>query len=107
MATLTRDAGRSRRAILDAAERLFALAGFEGVSLAEIGAAAGVSRGLPAYLFGNKQDLYQATIDRAAQRVRERIEKTIRPARPASLETTLDRFIAAYIDYLASSPALA
>ncbi len=62
-----RDATRSREAILDAAERLFAEHGREGASLQAIGAAAGVSRGLPSYLFGSKEDLYRAVLERLLQ----------------------------------------
>lgn len=53
-----RDAERSRAAILDAATRLFAGHGYDGASMSEIGAAAGLSRGAPGYLFGSKQALY-------------------------------------------------
>jgi AcrR family transcriptional regulator len=60
----TRDAERSRRAILDAAEALFARRGFDAASLAEIGEAAGVSRGTPSYFFGSKEDLYRAVLER-------------------------------------------
>jgi TetR/AcrR family transcriptional regulator len=60
----TRDAERSRRAILDAAEALFARRGFEAASLAEIGEAAGVSRGTPSYFFGTKEELYRAVLER-------------------------------------------
>jgi AcrR family transcriptional regulator len=60
----TRDAQRSREAILAAAERLFAGRGYEGVSLAEIGAEAGVSRGTPSYFFGSKEELYRAVLAR-------------------------------------------
>jgi len=53
-----RDAERSRIAILDAATRLFAAHGYDGTSMSEIGAAAGLSRGAPGYFFGSKQSLY-------------------------------------------------
>ena len=60
-----RDADRSRSAILDAAEELFAHAGFEAVTMAQIGAAAGVSRGTPGYFYGSKESLYAAVVRRA------------------------------------------
>src|SRR3712207_8964122 len=55
--TLFRSAERSRAAILDAAETLFAERGYDAVSLQEIGVAAALSRGAPNYFFGSKQDL--------------------------------------------------
>jgi AcrR family transcriptional regulator len=61
--TRARDAERSRAAILDAAERLFAERGLDA-SLGEIGAAAGLSRGTPSYFFGSKEQLYAAVIER-------------------------------------------
>ncbi|MGB6133246.1 MAG: helix-turn-helix domain-containing protein [Acidobacteriaceae bacterium] len=51
----TRNADRSRTAILQAAEELFAEHGPNGASLAEIGERAGVSRGLPSYFFSDKE----------------------------------------------------
>ncbi|MHB8532369.1 MAG: TetR/AcrR family transcriptional regulator [Solirubrobacteraceae bacterium] len=53
-----RDARRSRGAILMAAEQLFAAQGYDRTSLSDIGAAAGLSRGSPGYLFGSKAELY-------------------------------------------------
>jgi TetR/AcrR family transcriptional regulator len=63
-ASKVRDAERSQAAILTAAERLFAQHGFEGTSLGDIGAAAGVSRGTPSYFFGSKEGLYVAVLER-------------------------------------------
>ncbi len=60
----TRDPERSREAILDAAEYLFATKGYEETSLQEIGQHAGVSRGTPNYFFGTKEQLYGAVLDR-------------------------------------------
>src|SRR6266853_853834 len=66
-----RNAERSRTAILQAAERLFATKGYEATSLTDVGAAAGVSRGTPGYFFGSKAELYQAVLDRSFNEVRE------------------------------------
>ncbi len=65
-----RDADRSRAAILDAAESLFAERGFEAITMAQIGAAAGVSRGTPGYFFGTKEALYRVVVGRAAATMR-------------------------------------
>jgi TetR/AcrR family transcriptional regulator len=59
-----RDAERSRAAILAAAEQLFARQGFQGTSLGDIAAAAGLSRGTPSYFFASKERLYQAVLER-------------------------------------------
>jgi AcrR family transcriptional regulator len=60
----SRDPERSRAAILDAAEQLFAERGFEGTSLGEIGATASVSRATPSYFFGSKEQLYARVLER-------------------------------------------
>ncbi len=60
----TRDAARTRAVILDAAEALFANRGFDGVSLTNVGAAAGVSRATPGYFFESKTGLYAAVLAR-------------------------------------------
>jgi AcrR family transcriptional regulator len=60
-----RDAERSREAILAAAERHFAERGYEGATLNDIAAAAGLSRGTPSYFFGSKDELYLEVIERS------------------------------------------
>ena len=95
-----RDADRSRAAILDAAETLFADHGFDAVTLAQVGAAAGVSRGTPGYFFGTKEALYRVVIERAAATFRILAETlrardargTREPA--ARLGETVDAFLA-------------
>jgi AcrR family transcriptional regulator len=61
----TRNAGRSRSAILESAERLFSERGYDAASLGDIAAAAGLSRGTPSYFFGSKERLYVDVLDRA------------------------------------------
>ena len=58
-----RDAAKSRAALLAVAELRFSEDGFAGVSLEQIGAAAGLSRGTPSYFFGSKEGLYRAVLD--------------------------------------------
>lgn len=53
-----------RERILDAAERLFAEGGFDGVSMRNIAAAAEVGLPLIVYHFETKQNLYRALFDR-------------------------------------------
>jgi AcrR family transcriptional regulator len=97
---------RTRAAILDAAEKLFAQKGFEATSLNEVGTAAGVSRGTPGYFFGSKSDLYQAVLDRSFTEVREAVRAG--RARALASNQTPDAILAGavsdYFDFLAARP---
>lgn len=99
-----RNAERSRQAILDAAERLFADGGFESTSLQEIGAAAGVSRGTPGYFFGSKDALYRAVLDRAIAARRDLVtviaDRAGRANQPPA--DTIAELISSYLDFLAA-----
>jgi TetR/AcrR family transcriptional regulator len=101
-----RDAGASREAILDAAEALFAGHGYEGTSLHEVGARAGVSRGTPSYFFHSKADLHRAVLERCFAQVRDAVrsgrERAIRSGEPP--EVVLEGAVAEYFDFLASRP---
>jgi len=54
--------GNARERILIAAGELFAEHGFDGVSVADIAAASGISTGLVYYHFKDKQSLYETSI---------------------------------------------
>ena len=72
-----RNGARTREAVLDGAEALFAERGYEATSLGDIGAAAGVSRGTPGYFFGTKLDLFLEVFDRACDRIRQSFEAVL------------------------------
>jgi TetR/AcrR family transcriptional regulator len=101
-----RNADRSRAAILDAAERLFAERGYDATSLVEVGALAGVSRGTPGYFFGSKAELYRAVLDRAFSEVREAVRAGRARALASSQapETILAGAVSDYFDFLAARP---
>lgn len=101
-----RNPGRSRAAILDAAERLFAEQGYEATSLNQVGAAAGVSRGTPGYFFGSKADLYQAVLGRSFAEVREAVREGRARALASneSSEAILAGAVSDYFDFLAARP---
>ncbi len=101
-----RDPARTREAILEAAETLFAQKGYEETSLQEIGQAAGVSRGTPGYFFGSKEQLYTAVLDRLMQ-AEQRIISDLRPQLAdvkASPEMVIAGAVSNFIDLLASRP---
>lgn len=101
-----RDPDRSRTAILDAAEGLFAEQGYEASSLAEVGLRAGVSRGTPGYFFGSKGDLYRAVLERCFEEVRT----AVRAGRERTLSGThapeeiLAGAVSDYFDFLSARP---
>ena len=101
-----RNPDRSRAAILDAAEQLFAEHGYDATSLTQVGAAAGVSRGTPGYFFRSKAELYQAVLDRSFAEVREAVragrERAL--ASNESSETILAGAVSDYFDFLAARP---
>ena len=103
-----RDAERSREAILRAAEELFAERGFDRVPLAEIGAAAGLSRQTPAYFFGSKDALYAAVLERVFAARTAALEPAFAPLRAWNGEEPLERAlktaIDGYVDFLRARP---
>lgn len=103
--TKPRDAERSKAAILDAAEELFAHKGFEGVSFAEIGQRAGVSRGTPGYFFGSKEELYKAVLERNFSQALEGINQAAEQAAKAqNLRAVIAAGVEGYLDFLAQRP---
>lgn len=101
-----RNAARSRETILDAAEELFALQGYEGTSLNQVGMKAGVSRGTPGYFFGSKESLYQAVLERCFRRVRDAIrsgrDRALASQEPS--EVVLAGAVAEYFDFIMENP---
>src|SRR5215831_1547665 len=97
-----RDASRSRRALLDAAERLFAERGFEATTMADIGAAAELSAGAAAYFFGSKEQLYRAALGRAFEETSQLIRSW--SLGEGHLEDTLGRAVGSYLEFLRAHP---
>jgi|CZKG01.1.fsa_nt_gi TetR/AcrR family transcriptional regulator len=108
-----RDAERSRRAILEAAEAVFAERGFPESTLSEIGRHAGLSRGAPAFFFESKDNLYAEVIKRVfaerhevlgpALELARTVDADEAPSRDA-LQAALEAAVGSYIDFLASRP---
>jgi TetR/AcrR family transcriptional regulator len=101
---MNRDLDATREALLSAAEAAFARHGYEGVSLQQIASAAGVSRGMPNYVFGSKADLYQAVLDRVFTTPQAMIAEFSAIA-GKDLAQALTTLVGSYVDYLAARPA--
>ena len=97
----TRDAERTREAILAAAEDYFARMGFEGASLQQIADAAGVARSTPAYFFGSKDALYDAVLARAVARGQEAMARAYTDdGDDRSVDTTVHAYVDALLEFL-------
>jgi TetR/AcrR family transcriptional regulator len=96
----TRDAERTREAILVAAEDYFARLGFEAASLNQIAEAAGVARSTPAYFFGSKDALYDAVLERVIARGQDAMARGYARSDDSSAEGTVDQFVDALVDFL-------
>lgn len=112
-----RDAERTRKAILDASERLFAARGYERTSLEEIGREAGLSRGTPSYFFRSKEGLYLAVLERILDarnaEQTEHFERALArlpdpPAAPteAELRTVLEEVVDGYVQFFVERPTV-
>jgi TetR/AcrR family transcriptional regulator len=101
-----RNATRTREAILDAAERLFAEQGYDATSLSQVGHAAGVSRATPGYFYGSKPELYRAVLDRCFGEVRQAIQAGRERALASgeSPEVVLEGAVSDYFDFLGARP---
>ncbi|HJS47567.1 MAG TPA: TetR family transcriptional regulator, partial [Gemmatimonadales bacterium] len=101
-----RNGARTREAVLDAAEALFAARGYEAASLGEIGAAAGVSRGTPGYFFGSKLDLYRAVLERCLEQVRAAVRSGRERVRTRAHEPAdvVVGVVGDYFEYITANP---
>jgi AcrR family transcriptional regulator len=73
MATRAESAAATRRALLDAAAELLDLGGTEAVTLREVGARAGVTRGAPYRHFAGKDSLLTAVATESWERIGDRV----------------------------------
>lgn len=115
--------------ILDAAERLFARFGYDGVTLRTIATEAGVDVALTSYYFGPKADLFDAVVARRGTVLNDARLNALRAAQaeyapePAPIERVVEAFLrplaiaqesqdpgwrsyCALIAYINNSPAL-
>lgn len=89
------------KAIVEAAIRLFSQAGFDGVSMRSIAAAAGVSKANIYHHFGSKQALYQAIIQQSAAELSVLVEGL--EESDGELEVSISEFAEAHLKHLLSN----
>jgi AcrR family transcriptional regulator len=82
-----------RRQLLEAGARVFTERSYEDASMADVARAAGISKGLLYHYFPSKRDLFVATLEAAADELRELTQPD--PALPVAeqLVTALDAYL--------------
>ncbi|MFC7306142.1 TetR/AcrR family transcriptional regulator [Streptomyces monticola] len=94
----TRMTGAERRQqLLDIGRTLFAQKGFEGTSVEEIAAKAGVSKPVVYEHFGGKEGLYAVVVDREMQRLLDMVTSSLTAGHPREL---LEQAAFALLDYI-------
>ena len=85
--------------ILDVAEELFALRGYDGVTLRQIATGAGVDVALASYHFGKKIDLFNAVFERRAAHLNETRLQALRDCqdRAGKRGPTVEQIIEAFL----------
>jgi TetR/AcrR family transcriptional regulator len=101
----TRDAERSKNAILEAATQLFAQKGFDATGIGEIAQLAGVARGTPAYFFGSKEALFEEVVSRLNQRAVVIVPTALeRAGENPNSDRLIEVFIDTYLEFHAANP---
>lgn len=94
---------RTRRTVLEAARHAFEEAGYEGASIRDIAAAAGVSPGTVLHHFGSKQQLLYAALFSALE---EALDAAVAGVGPPPLQDQLDRLARAMFLHYQERPRL-
>jgi AcrR family transcriptional regulator len=98
----------TRTAILDAAERRFAERGFDGVSVREIASDVGLKNQASLYYhLANKQEIYEAALQRCVDAIIERLTATTDTVRRPRDSATVARDLDRVLDYLIDHPDVA
>ena len=110
----TRDAQRARKAILDAAEAIFAQHGFDGARVDAIASTSGYNSGLLFRYFGDKLGLYTEVLKRADEEMSELLTRVFAPLLlDETIASDAQRFRAflittfgAFFDYMVEHPQI-
>ncbi|AUM11507.1 TetR/AcrR family transcriptional regulator [Ketobacter alkanivorans] len=94
----------ARERILSAAESLFAVRGFEGVSTTQIAKVAGITQPLIHYHFKNKEALWKATITRLFSRLSDEFNAEVKTLQQKDDRRYLIEMIRCYVSFVARYP---
>ena len=94
-------AAQRREQLVDIARGLFAERAFDGTSIEEIAARAGVSKPVVYEHFGGKEGLYAVVVDREVRRLLGMMQESLDSAHPRAL---LEQAAFALLDYIEQAP---
>ena len=98
-------AERTRGAILEAAEDLFAERGFDATRLEDIAERVGIRRASIVYYFKDKRELYDAVLRSVFGGLHEVLADVL--SRPDPLPERIEAGVSAWVDYVGGRPTLA
>jgi len=96
------DSVRTRAAILQAAERIFAEVGEAGARTETIAAAAGVNKAMLYYYFRSKDGLYRAVLDEHLRQFHRQATEVLSSRGPA--RDILLRYVGMHFDFISARP---
>lgn len=94
----------ARDRILSAAETLFAIRGFEGVSTTQIAKVAGITQPLIHYHFKNKEALWKATVSRLFSQLSHEFATELKGLQQHDKRRYLIEMIRCYVSFVARYP---
>jgi AcrR family transcriptional regulator len=100
-ATRRMTAAERREQLIDISRGLFAERGFDGTSIEEIAARAGVSKPVVYEHFGGKEGLYAVVVDREVRSLLEMVQTALTAGHPREL---LEQAAFALLDYIEQTP---
>jgi len=98
-------AERTRTAVLDAAEALFAERGFDATRLEDVAQGVGIRRASLVYYYRDKREIYDAMLARVLGDLRARLEAAL--ASEAPLAARIEAAVSAWVAFVGRRPALA
>lgn len=98
-------AERTRNAILEAAEALFAERGFDATRLEDIAERVGIRRASIVYYYKDKRDLYDAVLTSALGGLLEALREAL--GGPDPLPDRIEAGVSAWVDYVGGRPSVA
>src|SRR5512147_1310267 len=98
-------AGRTRAAILEAAEQVFAAKGYAAARLSDVANAVGIRRPSLLYHVRDKRDLYDAVLANLFDELQARYRKVIDT--PAPLPRRIETILETWVAFVGERPTLA